>query len=60
MRSMVRSVYHLSLPLHKKSHVHDCHQIILTAKGKADFCVNNKQFSATAGNIAIFSFVSEI
>lgn len=55
MQSMIQSVYHSSGSLNIRPHFHDCHQIIFIVNGTVDFCVNNKNLHATAGDVAIFS-----
>ena len=55
MSAIVQTVYHSAETLSKHPHFHNCHQIIFIAKGRADFCVNDKSLRATAGDIAIFS-----
>ncbi len=55
MQSTVQSVYSSCGLLQKSPHFHDCHQIILVVNGTATFCVNNKNYVAHAGNVAIFS-----
>ena len=55
MQSMVQSVYHSQQTVGKHAHFHDCHQIILVAKGEVEFCVNDRRFFAKGGDVAIFS-----
>ena len=55
MQKTVQTVYHSSQPLHKHSHFHDCHQIILVVRGNVEFYVNDRHISASDGDIAIFS-----
>ena len=55
MQAIVQTIYHSAETLSKHPHFHDCHQIIFIVKGRVDFCVNDKLFRATAGDIAIFS-----
>ena len=55
MQSMVQSVYHSQETVGKNAHFHDCHQIILIAKGEVEFCVNDRRFFAKSGDVAIFS-----
>ena len=55
MQSIVQKVYYADDTLLKKPHFHDCHQIILILKGKAELQVNGKALTAKSGDIVIFS-----
>lgn len=55
MQNIVQAVYYSGERLLKKSHFHDCHQIILILKGNVEFSVNGITNRAGAGDIAIFN-----
>ena len=55
MESLIQKVYFSDSLVKKKSHDHDCHQIILISKGSVQFFVNNANYIAHAGSIIIFS-----
>lgn len=55
MQSVVKKVYRSSEMRSKKPHFHDCHQIILVLKGRVQFCINGINYSAKAGDVAVFS-----
>ena len=55
MEELVKRAYFSDNVVKKHSHYHDCHQIIFVTKGKAQFCVNEAIFEATAGSLLVFS-----
>ncbi|MBQ2704942.1 MAG: AraC family transcriptional regulator [Clostridia bacterium] len=55
MENLVLRAYFSDNALKKHSHYHDCHQIIFVTKGKAQFCVNEAIYDASAGSVMIFS-----
>ena len=55
MANLLQTVYHSSKRIHKDPHFHDCHQIILVLGGKVEFSVNDRLFTANAGDVAVFS-----
>lgn len=55
MENLVARAYFSADVMKKRSHYHDCHQIIYITKGKAGFCVNEANFEAGAGSLMVFS-----
>ncbi|MBQ3054605.1 MAG: AraC family transcriptional regulator [Oscillospiraceae bacterium] len=55
MQRIVQTVYYSKEKILKKSHFHDCHQIVLIVKGQVNICVNGNNLYAKNGDVAIFS-----
>ena len=55
MQKAIGEAYYSCSILKKEPHYHDRHQIILIVNGTVRFCVNGTSYTATQGNILIFS-----
>lgn len=55
MPQLVQKVFYSDDVAAKKPHFHDCHQIILVQKGEIEIRVNDMNFRAKAGDVALFS-----
>ena len=55
MDRLIQKVYFSDSIIEKKSHYHDCHQIILILSGRIQYCINNTTYEAHAGNLLLFS-----
>ncbi len=52
---MIQKVYFSDNVLKKRSHYHDCHQIVLIKKGAVQFSINRAEYIAKEGDLLVIS-----